>query len=298
MNPPLCILDVRASLAFFLPLALLISFFLFLFVWTRSQHRRWDSPYRDLLARVPGQSLSLAIEKMQEKVTLDLFSLLVFLFLWILLVLKGLYIANILSPVLSLLMAAWMVHTFVIIKKIKDFQLRRKGELLTGQYLQEMLKDGYHVYHDVVMPGFNVDHVVVGKNGVFAIETKTRRKPKNWGPDRAKVIYDEKGLSFAGRKPGEVELKQAIERAKSLQSWLSKATSGTIRVAPVLALPGWFVEPKRMVMQVPVMNPKRLRVYISEYGTPCLWDDDIQRICQLFAEKSRVETLREIGVTT
>jgi len=32
--------------------------------------------------------------------------------------------------------------------------------------------DGYHVYHDFPAERFNIDHVVVGPAGAFAIETK------------------------------------------------------------------------------------------------------------------------------
>ena len=35
---------------------------------------------------------------------------------------------------------------------------------------------GFHVYHDFPAEGFNIDHIVVGAKGVFAVETKTRSK--------------------------------------------------------------------------------------------------------------------------
>ena len=46
------------------------------------------------------------------------------------------------------------------------------------------MRDGFAVFHDV--PGdkaFNVDHVVIGPQGVFAVETKGRGKPasREWG---------------------------------------------------------------------------------------------------------------------
>ncbi len=48
-----------------------------------------------------------------------------------------------------------------------------KGEKLVAQYLKELPKD-YLVFNDVFLPvnRGNIDHIVLGHNGIFAIETK------------------------------------------------------------------------------------------------------------------------------
>lgn len=48
-----------------------------------------------------------------------------------------------------------------------------------GQELNQLLRDGYYVYHDIPADKFNIDHIVAGKKGVFAIETKARSKPNS-----------------------------------------------------------------------------------------------------------------------
>lgn len=40
--------------------------------------------------------------------------------------------------------------------------------------LRELPRD-YHVFHDLTFKGFNVDHVVVGPNGIFLIESKSQQ---------------------------------------------------------------------------------------------------------------------------
>lgn len=49
-----------------------------------------------------------------------------------------------------------------------------KGELRVADVLDDLRPFGYRAFHDLVRDGFNIDHVVVGPAGVFAVETKFR----------------------------------------------------------------------------------------------------------------------------
>jgi hypothetical protein len=50
----------------------------------------------------------------------------------------------------------------------------RDGERKVGQALEALKADGWVVMHDVEVPyGGNIDHVVIGPRGAFAIETKS-----------------------------------------------------------------------------------------------------------------------------
>lgn len=48
------------------------------------------------------------------------------------------------------------------------------GEEITAAELDPLVVDGYHVFHDLRIPGSraNIDHVVVGPAGCFVVETK------------------------------------------------------------------------------------------------------------------------------
>jgi len=50
------------------------------------------------------------------------------------------------------------------------------GEEAAAKYL-DLLDDSYHVIHDVVLPGMkgNIDHIVLGPNGIFVVETKNHK---------------------------------------------------------------------------------------------------------------------------
>lgn len=59
----------------------------------------------------------------------------------------------------------------------RSYQLGYEGEIAVGQELNQLMLDGYRVYHDFPGDKFNIDHIVVGPPGVFAVETKARSKP-------------------------------------------------------------------------------------------------------------------------
>ena len=54
-----------------------------------------------------------------------------------------------------------------------------QGERLVGETINWLMKDGFDVFHDYPIDpngkSGNIDHIVVGPNGVFAIETKAVR---------------------------------------------------------------------------------------------------------------------------
>jgi hypothetical protein len=54
--------------------------------------------------------------------------------------------------------------------------LGRDGERAVGRTLERLVADGYHVFHDIVGPNWNIDHLMIGPGGIFTIETKTRSK--------------------------------------------------------------------------------------------------------------------------
>jgi len=105
-----------------------------------------------------------------------------------------------------------------------------------------MMRKGAAVFHDVPAEGFNIDHVVVGRVGLFAIETKGFTKSvKLKGRKRYTVVFDGQLLRFPEWSTDE-PLQQAQRQAKWLERWLAGAVGEAVPVLPVLALPGWFVE--------------------------------------------------------
>jgi len=162
--------------------------------------------------------------------------------------------------------------------KLANYYLGLKGERWVGDMLNWMLKDGFEVFHDFpIEPDGktgNIDHVIVGPNGVFAIETKTYRKPKDTADGKNyEVKFDGKLLSFPDRttKKG---IGQATHNARLLSKHLSASLDTSIEVFPILALPGWFVESTSRDPLL-VLNPKNIRSAVLK-KTPTI-DDSLKR---------------------
>jgi Nuclease-related domain len=145
--------------------------------------------------------------------------------------------------------------------------------------------NGCRVYHDFLADGFNIDHIVVGPKGVFAVETKGRAKPdRNGGTEEAKVVCDGQTLKFPDWSES-----RPIEQAKSQASWLAKwldsAVGEPVAVQPVLALPGWYV-----VMEKPtdlfIINGKNPD-FILKYSNAALSETLVKRIVHQLEQRCR-----------
>jgi hypothetical protein len=178
---------------------------------------------------------------------------------------SGLYFGNrplSLNSVLVYIVIGVLFIGYLVFKMVRLLNLRRitrlgyEGEVATGQELNQLMLHGYHVYHDFVADKFNIDHIVVGPAGVFAVETKARAKPtSNNRKEDAHVSYDGHCLHFPQWKERR-SLEQATNQAEWLVRWLSSATGERTAVRPVLALPGWFVT-RTSSEGIPVINPKQ-----------------------------------------
>lgn len=141
------------------------------------------------------------------------------------------------------------------------------AERATAQALVPLQSKGCVVYHDVPADGFNLDHVVVGPNIVFMIETKSRRKPAARGKASAAVKFDGEALEFPGWRETKM-LDQARAQARWLSDRLYRKTGERVSVEAVLALPGWYVTCSVPSPDVHVINPKMCNFMAVTKGTP------------------------------
>lgn len=251
-------------------------------------NKKWDIPFRDDHERAPGESLRLKIEILDEQVMESGFWLMIAGVMPIVLFTLPLPLPSLLViPVLLIGVQIWFGRRlWMLIPELRSYRIGFEGERLTAQYLQPLLCQGYHVFHDIPMGEYNVDHVVVGPNGVFAIETKARRKRHCAGQDRAKVGYDGKTLQYPMQKPETWGLDAAKDRAKGLQQWLSSAVGEAVNVQPILSLPGWYIE-RTEQRGLPVMNPKSIPNFVAKYGNPPLNDVQVKRIRHILGERGK-----------
>ncbi len=251
-----------------------------MWLWLRAMQRdQRRDPLTTELRRLPGASLAERADSLGERMSdLLIWSLVAGAFATMLLLSRHLTIdaiafdiwdAGILASLLAF--CAWSIrNTLESMKALRTSRQGLRAELSTAQEIGAVLAGNNRMFHDVRAGSFNIDHVVVSPAGVFAVETKSRRKPPaGGGADNVKVFYDGRTLSF----PGWVEtepIEQAGRQAKWLADYLRKATGETFSVTPVLALPGWWVENTGPISNgmVRVINPKNSKwLFLTPRGT-------------------------------
>ena len=204
-------------------------------------------PFSDRIPRPAGHSVG----KKTDEFVFDLMSLLFLCVFLAFMAMFFLFSENLIIRVTGIFLV--LIELFTVVKayklatKLFNYNLGYAGELAVGQNLNQLMLDGYHVYHDFVFHEiFNIDHVIVGKNGVFAIETKARTKPNDIDKKKYNVTYDGKALYFED-KPDYAQtdfLEQSKKGAKFLSKELSSSTGEAVKVFSVLVLPGWYVNYK------------------------------------------------------
>jgi Nuclease-related domain len=261
----------------------------------RQARARRRSPIgRDLL-RGPGHSLQEQLEAAGTDLGFDLALLMivpllmlsVFLAQGHLLGLSRMMHLALLYAVLALAFILWAVRKlWKAGTQLDNLKAGYDAELAVGQELDQLMRRGAYVFHDVPADNFNIDHVVVSGQGIFAVETKGFTKPKRGGGNAdATVVFDGQVLKFptwATREP----LDQADRQAAWIGKWLSSATGAHVSALPVLALPGWFVD-RTGRGAVRVFNGKELAGLLDARGAQGLSAQQIQQVAHQLEQRCR-----------
>lgn len=134
--------------------------------------------------------------------------------------------------IVAILTSAFCVWRFTKIwKRIKLLKLGRDGERIVAEFLDPMRKTGFEILHDVVGGDFNVDHVLIGPQGVFVIETKTRSKS---GGQEETVQFDGTDIFIHGFTADPNPLIQAKANVRWIKELLKSSTSKDFPVIPVV----------------------------------------------------------------
>jgi len=258
------------SLGIFLGPIFFLLCILHLYRWYRKR-KGFKSPLTGQLLRPPGESLRVRIEETNEVLSEALFmmalvpSLIIGVFLASAIVSgKAIGSSSIVVGIIiwGCFTVYYMVKIFRLLSERGDLRLGLEGELAVAEELNKLMFNGYHVYHDFPAEKFNIDPILIGVAGVFAVETKTRSKRKaDRGKFSAEVTYDGNRLSFPNGYDVNV-LTQGKDQASWLGKWLTSAVGEKVGVEPIVTLPGWYV--KRVKPEgIPVLNPKEIRTYIT-----------------------------------
>lgn len=280
-------------LAMMLGVAIIISF-AFL-ARARLGRAKRKSPFTGQFLREPGHTISEQLEDgYLDLMGYFMMSMLLPIMLIAVLLSASALSDKVVSPAvwgfygfLACVALSWLgLKTYRQVESLGRLRLGYEGEVGVGQELNQLMQLGFRVYHDFPAEDFNIDHIVIGRTGVFAVETKARAKPDTGGGRKdARLDYDGQALHFPGwdeRAP----IEQAERQAQWLCKWLRSAVGEMVPVVAVVAVPGWFINQTRPA-QVLVYSGKRPeKVFPSYVGKP-LEPAMIQRIAHQVEAKCR-----------
>ncbi|MEZ5463989.1 MAG: nuclease-related domain-containing protein [Lysobacteraceae bacterium] len=219
----------------------------------RARHRRRSPMHGRKVGHVPGQQLldRIEVESSEVGYAFDVMILslpLLFLF-WATAKINW---ANVRIGLLEVGLAiGWLAClAYGVWKYRRHEQLRERArdgllaERVTGMQLNRLVAQGCLVLHDLPCEVGNIDHVVIAPRGVYAVETKSFRKPVDVGDVRNEpghqVRFNGKELQFPDfvkREPVE----QAVKQAEWLRRYLRDAVKLEVPIIPAIALPGWYI---------------------------------------------------------
>lgn len=189
--------------------------------------------------------------------------------------------------VLVAIVSFWLARSGVtLIRTRRRYLDGLAAERATAQELTPLIAKGCAIYHDVPAEGFNLDHVVIGSDKVYMVETKSRQKPGGRGAANAQVRFDGEALHFPDWRDTKM-LDQARAEGRWLSEYLYRKTGERVRVEPVLALPGWFVTCTDPAPDVHVINPKMHEFMANSDGQP-IPEPQRRRIMTALEERYRV----------
>ena len=265
-------------------------------VWSRfSNARGARSPIHDKLLRPPGETCRRKMLELDDKIGE--------LSIWIIgfpATLLLCYLSSsgttsgarsllwILALVFALAVLAVLLGKMVaLIKERDNWRLGFSAERAVGEQVNQLMAEGCRVFHDFPLEGNgNIDHIVVAATGVFAIETRAKRKVAASDTQQAhEVIYDGKTLEYPLQSENR-DLDVARQLAARLEKFLAPYLSEPVPIQPILTLPGWYVI-SRALGDVIVVNPRMIDIAILSPSQNPLPPERIREISQLIDEKCR-----------
>ena len=161
---------------------------------------------------------------------------------------------------LSIAIIATLVATiwfWRLIPIARRFNRGEIGERHVADVLEELRADGYKPIHDIVGDRFNVDHILVGPGGVFAIETKYRS-------GEGVITFRNGETLLVGGFPEEKDcLKQARGSAKAVSQLIAENCARREWVTPIVVFVGdWKIRNDWHNSDARVFTPDGLLRYI------------------------------------
>jgi hypothetical protein len=260
------------------------------------KNRKKRLPFTQKILRPPGESLRIRLVELDEKLNDRLIQL--FLAAYSPLIMAGLVALQgvrttagvwIAIAIIAAVASVWSAYRlWKVINLRRRIRLGFEGERHVGEALNQLMLVGYRVFHDFLITDKprsirNIDHIVIGPNGVFAVETKTPRKLKS--ENGATVTVLENALQYPWGID-QRDLEQVQEEARWLTGWLSKMSPEPVNVGTILVLPGWFID-RRARSAVTVLSGSEVAPNVPKLNGPATNDNEIRRLAAIIEDRNR-----------
>jgi len=151
------------------------------------------------------------------------------------------------------LFVAWVVFLVRVSLRWRQCRYTARAQAAMGAVLGRLAIQGHRVFHDVPLGEITVDHLVMGKLGVFAIKLVARRPGKLGNTSRinGRSIEFQDGFALLDT------LALAERTARAVTDMSVKGLSHRIHVQAAVAVPGWEIAPPQgQVGEVLLINEK------------------------------------------
>jgi cell division protein FtsW (lipid II flippase) len=278
--------EIGYLLLLYSPVGVLVLWF---YLKRRKQESETVAPFEELKRRPAGESNRLRIEELNEK--MDPWLMWIMTVPLVLAVLLTLTKPSLIALIVYFLLSAGVCATAYfrlrpLIHALACYRLGFHGERYVAEELNELMAEGFRVFHDVPFESYNMDHVLVGPTGIFVVETKTRRKRRRGGDKQYRVVFDGERLQFPNGWDTNA-MEQIKRNRKTLSQWLSSSTGDHISAQGIITIPGWFIE-RSVRSTIHVMNPKEIRNLVTNSTGYRLSSAEIQRASHQLEQKCKL----------
>lgn len=159
-----------------------------------------------------------------------------------------------------------------------------QGEQWTAQALRKMRRKGWRTVNHVTLRPWDIDHVLVGPGGAYAIETKWSATPWTVRPPERRLLD---------------ACRQVRANSRDLTLWLKKLGLGTVEPILVLWGPGARdLAPAQKVIAadgsvIAVVSGPRIKTWMSQLPAGQLTTDQITRAWTALDDQCRLRDPRE-----
>lgn len=193
-----------------------------------------------------------------------------------------------------------MVAAIQALLNMSQYHKGYKGEMLVGSELNQLMLRGYRVFHDLTPLDWkgNIDHLLIGKNGVFVVETKARTgHVSERGPANYKGEYDGRAIRLSGSGAYTDAVDQVKNNVARVRQWLTRYRKG-LSVRGILVYPGWDIDFSKAMRVVRSDTPyvvaleelqRRIPVLARQPETEALTDAEISALAEKIKRGAQIK---------